>query len=88
MIASSLSLDSKMASQAFFALYAESKKTGVRPRTAALLNAGVSVAAAKTNVFRKNDITVGVKFVKIWKKKLDKIDIIKSRRVQLHKTPK
>ena len=40
-----------------------------------------SVAAAKADVFWKNDITIGVKFVKIQKNKLDKIDIIKSHGV-------
>jgi len=32
--------------------------------------ASSSVAMAKADIFRKNDITVGVKFVKIWKKKI------------------
>ena len=40
----------------------------------------VSVAAAKADVFRKNDISVGIKFAKNTKI-FDKIDIIKNRGV-------
>jgi len=40
----------------------------------------ISVAAAKADVFRKNDISVGIKFAKNTKI-FDKIDIIKNRGV-------